>query len=711
MSRTAGGLGWYSLDPFDATRGVCPDPSTMRTIPLCLFAALCSTLAAQPNVVPGLDGRLTQITSMTYYGRRGASHPNGEIGMAFANTMCNPGSVNIPWFQAMQPDHPMFGFLVVRVAGGKIEQINEWSFCKHAFLSINVNGDCGTCQNPGTGSLMGLNCSDTYGAGNNASRTWLGPPNEIDPWLGTWEPVGSYFDIGDPMQAGYPAPADGVRSLSQSIFDSVDNRVTVDEIDLTTPNADYYYGIQIMFEGEAIGNRGDNNAHRGMVPTWTGSQWSFANTGPDQAYGSILERWPGANIEFGQNGMDDGRIFVASKVTSLGGGNYHYEYAVHNIDNSRAGASLRIPIDGNATATNFTFGDIDDDAGNDWSVARVGNEIVFSAPAGNSLEWNTIYNFGFDCDLAPGNGACQIDEARPGPGDPWIEVETEAPVVNASVAFFGGGCAGSSAPTAPCAEQNSTGGALSQELDSGEFCYAVFQTGSSQVESFDIWTASTGGSVIVPAHIYAEVNGRPADTPIASTTVTVGSTEGFYTATFSPPVSLNGTFFLGVDSSAQTNYVSSLTAGSLSIAYRRASAAALWGVTARRSAWRVNCAAVPGIAPVGLPTPGANYDLTLDTALASSAAVLVSGLSDSTYLGTPLPAILPGAPGCELLVAPEALDAVLTSATGTASAPIVVPNDPGLSGLRVFHQWAVLDPAANALGIVVSSGVRAVVGN
>ncbi|MGK0204367.1 MAG: hypothetical protein ACI9S9_003450, partial [Planctomycetota bacterium] len=237
------GMVWLS-GPQRRVRRLPRLPTTsMRIVPLLSLAVLAPSLAAQSNTVAGLDGRLTVINNLTYYGRRGPAYPNGEVGMAMLNSMCNPGSVNIPWFAAMQPEHPMFGFIIARVANDKIEQINEWSFCKHAFTSINVNGACGSCQNPGTGSLMGINCSDTYGASNNASRTWLGPPEEIDPWLGTWSPVGSYFDIGDPMQAGYPAAADGNRSLSQSIFDSVDNRVTVDEVDLTTAGASYYYAL------------------------------------------------------------------------------------------------------------------------------------------------------------------------------------------------------------------------------------------------------------------------------------------------------------------------------------------------------------------------------------------------------------------------------------------------------------------------------------
>ena len=107
-------------------------------------------LTAQSNVVPGLDGAVIDIGSLTYWGRRGPTN-NGEVGMSFRNEMCNPGSVNIPWFAAMQPNHPFFGFIIARLHNDKIEQINEWSFCKHAWLSINYTvGGCGSPCNTST---------------------------------------------------------------------------------------------------------------------------------------------------------------------------------------------------------------------------------------------------------------------------------------------------------------------------------------------------------------------------------------------------------------------------------------------------------------------------------------------------------------------------------------------------------------------------------
>ena len=76
-----------------------------RLLPLALALAAAPALFAQANVVAGLDGRLSDVNDLTYWGRRGAAHPGGEVGMSMLNTMCNPGSVNIPWYAAMQGNH------------------------------------------------------------------------------------------------------------------------------------------------------------------------------------------------------------------------------------------------------------------------------------------------------------------------------------------------------------------------------------------------------------------------------------------------------------------------------------------------------------------------------------------------------------------------------------------------------------------------------
>src|SRR5258706_11265571 len=115
---------------------------------LVIGMTLCGGLAAQSNKVSGLDGRLYNIDDPHYWGRRGAAHPNGELGMSPQNDMCNPGTVTIPWHAVPQENHPKFGFMVVRESNGRMVQISDRSFCKHAFVSTNgAGGTCRPCTN------------------------------------------------------------------------------------------------------------------------------------------------------------------------------------------------------------------------------------------------------------------------------------------------------------------------------------------------------------------------------------------------------------------------------------------------------------------------------------------------------------------------------------------------------------------------------------
>ena len=100
--------------------------------------------------------------------------------------------------------------------------------------------------------------------------------------------------------------------------------------------------------------------------------------------------------------------------------------------------------------------------------------------------------------------------------------------------------------------------------------------------------------------------------------------------------------------------------------------------------------------------------VTLDDAAPQTFAICVSGLSNSVYNGAPLPAALPGAPGCNLLVSADVLDLYVTNAQGSASATFSIPASSAYIGADVFHQWAIVD-GVNSLGVVVSEGGRATI--
>ncbi|MGE3171721.1 MAG: lamin tail domain-containing protein [Planctomycetota bacterium] len=366
---------------------------------------------------------MTTITGTTYFGRRGAPFPNGEAALGFRIDYCNTGSVGIPVQAAMAANHPFVAVMVARESAGRMLQISDRSFCFHQFLALNGPSPCGPCSG-GTGTLIGPACSEALSSGNLGNRFWLGPATEIDPWRGDWSPVGSYFDRGDP-DTGSPQNADGIRSTI-NITDPVTNRLIVRETELQTAGS-YYVATQLVVRGEAAANRGDNIAFRQFTPTWTGTSWQVPTGSSPTQNGTVLTAWSGASVGTGRNGNDDGTFAVGVKTTDLGGGNYHYEYAVHNIDNARGGASLRIPVPASSIVGNMSFRDIDANALNNWIGTHVGNEVVFTAPPSNPLDWNSIYNFGFDCNRSPGGGSVAIDQARIGPGALSVAVPARIP--------------------------------------------------------------------------------------------------------------------------------------------------------------------------------------------------------------------------------------------------------------------------------------------
>jgi serine protease AprX len=291
------------------------------------------------------------------------------------------------------------------------------------------------------------------------------------------------------------------------------------------------------------------------------------------------------------------------------------------------------------------------------------------------------------------------------------------PPVFAAFTEFGAGCPGSVPLPSFCAQLNPTGGTLATATINREYAYTVPSIGSAQVVGFDIFTRSTGGgTVVVPAHLYAQAGGVPALTPLASTTLTVGPTAAFYTATFSSPVPVSGTFYIAMDSSAQTVLRSHLTSGSSGTAYARVPPGGAWtpSTAVTRPSWRVSCTgggafATPALDHTGAPAIGSSYTVTLSAALANAPVVLVSGFSDQLFGAIPLPWALPGAPGCNLLVSGDVLNALTATPAGTSSFTIPVPNSIGLISAELFHQWAVFD-AVNALGLVVSNAGKARIG-
>jgi hypothetical protein len=295
------------------------------------------------------------------------------------------------------------------------------------------------------------------------------------------------------------------------------------------------------------------------------------------------------------------------------------------------------------------------------------------------------------------------------------------PPVFASFETFGQGCPGSVPAPSYCVQLNGNGGTLASLTRTNEYAYQVVSSGTLQVTGFDIYTRSTSAATqVIGAYIYANAGTLPAVTPLATTTISVGPTAGFYTATFAAPVTVTGTFYLSINTSAQNVVLSQLTSGGSAGAafFRSTPLSGAWGgqsTIITTPSWRVSCSGgqafeTPAIGNQGLPAIGTSYAVQVAKAAPSTGAIALLGLSDQAAGPLTLPFALPGAPGCNLLVSPDNTTFTVTSATGTASSTINVPNVTSLVSIVLFHQWAVAD-AVNSLGIVVSNAGKSTIGS
>lgn len=397
-----------------------------------------------------VDVSIVELYGITSYGHSG-TYPNGMNGFSMATTSCNPGDVNIPWYAPMDERHPVIAMHMYRVKNGRFEQIGQ-SWLKHGFFALN-NNQCGSCNNPGTGSLLGRNCSDTYSAGNNASQFYLGGRDEVNPFTGQWTCSGSWF-------SNYVA--DCSRRNNGSGLAAIDHRLQVLDADLGNPNSTYYYEAYYITKEDT--NKYNNIASRTISSmNWTGSQWTFSTSSEPIRSGPAITRWGDMNAI--ATPRDEGDAILAVDTTDLGNGRTRFEYALYVHDIDRQIREFSIPVGDSIVVTNIGFRDIDQDGGNNWAINRSSGKITWSTgtvgqTGANPLKYGTVFNFWFEATSPALDSAGGIGLFKSG-SLPGLSVATKGPI-----------------PTSPPMSMtirsgNLTGGSLADVLTSNNQ-YATF---------------------------------------------------------------------------------------------------------------------------------------------------------------------------------------------------------------------------------------------
>lgn len=363
----------------------------------------------------------------------GASSGSGSYGSAdgfasysIATTSCNRGDTPLNWCRtsgcapgATSEDHPVIAQNLYRLKSGRFEQIGM-SWVKHGFTSLNqtstgctgVSGQ--SCQSPPFGGRqLGVGCTDPYSSQLNGDRSNLGPRSEVNATTGIF-----------PMP--FTIPSGPYKVYDERI------KVPVPDVDpAVNAGALYWIEGQYVANDDAGSGNALNNATYRRVTVGNGPTYGLTTTGASIEQQPAIYAWKAQDpsvtlINADLTGSIIERYHVGRRVTDLGGGLWHYEYAVHNLNSDRAARAFSVQFSSPTNFTNVGFKDIEHHSsepysGTDWTPSSSGALISWSADTfandqnANALRWGTMYNFWFDADQPPEHAVGHaLDLFKPG---------------------------------------------------------------------------------------------------------------------------------------------------------------------------------------------------------------------------------------------------------------------------------------------------------
>ena len=397
------------------------------------------TVNACPTAGP--DVYVGDLSDMDFYGTvdvdPGAATLNVSA-FSVGTNACNLGDVPVLWidhnstpgYQSNQ--HPTIAQNMYRLKDGRFEQIGQ-SWLKHGFVSTNSPFCSSSCVSPPMGGdQLGVNCSDLYGAGLNGSQGSLGPRSQVNATTGVYPHP-------------YTAPAAPA---------TIGRRLQVLTNDVTpalNPNAVYVVDGHYVTQDDAQWANGgqpainalNNHSYRLVNPASLTGPGDPSFAGNTVRYKAGIHAWKDldptvilSDATYTDTSIHPqgivGRFIVGCKVTDNGNGTWRYEYAVYNDNADRGGAAFSVPIDPAATVTNIGFHGVFAHSGEpypntaldpaNWTGVKSAGTVSWAcAPyeaatqgnSSNAIRWGTLYNFRFDADRSPQDGAATIGLFKP----------------------------------------------------------------------------------------------------------------------------------------------------------------------------------------------------------------------------------------------------------------------------------------------------------
>jgi hypothetical protein len=418
-------------------------------------AAITGTFTLAPSISAcgssvGPDVITSDITSIF-----NASAANGLDAFTLGMTSTNIGSALVSW-QGPNPLHPVlceaaYKYELVNGAG-RFEMVGI-GWLKHGFASDALSGFC-SCQDPGNIQFLGLGCSDPYNASQAATQSGLAPRWQVNPHTGVFPYPGA-----SPPWSGTTA-----RRIE----------IPLAELEPSSATTRYFGECMYVTQDDAQAGNGNNNASwKELTVTGTASNYTFATTGAVHPMQPAIAAWPvvepGVKLASVQI-PGDGLITVGSHATHLGGGVYHYEFAVHNLNADRAIGSFSVPLPPGANPTNVGFHDYTyrngdgqggvNQSATDWPANVAAGAITWACETqaqnanANAIRWQGTYNFRFDLAQPPRNGHVTFGLWKPGvPASLLISAEVPGFGPPPAALCFGDG----SGSACPCANHSTVG--------------------------------------------------------------------------------------------------------------------------------------------------------------------------------------------------------------------------------------------------------------
>ncbi len=394
------------------------------------FTLTTSTVAAPPRptalplpplppMTTGPDIIVGDLIDVQAWGTTGA-----VAAYSVGTTSCNNGTANVLWV-ANTNQHPVIGQNFYRYADNRFELVGI-SWLKHGFTAL-TQSLCNTCSGQG-GAVLGVGCSDPYGAGLNGSQGGLGPRSHINATNGYYP----YPFTNPPAPYIVPAAAEPVigRRLQALTADlAVSGRYFAE--------CQYVNADEATFNGATLATNGLNNvSYREVFITNGVLQPNYFIGGTARGW-PALKAWTYLDPTVVLNSYDHTvstvtsatnptlinvatRFWVGAKVVDNGNGTWTYNYTIFNVNSDIAMGKFELPsTDITATAPYqripmyhssepATFNDAwsysADSAGVRWNTPQ-----TFAQNANSSaLRYSTSATFSVTTDTAPVTGTAKL---------------------------------------------------------------------------------------------------------------------------------------------------------------------------------------------------------------------------------------------------------------------------------------------------------------